>query len=648
MKTLPPRPWFTAGPTPPRVSSVRVEHDTTPRRLTLRTISAVPRYLAPAAVLTSLHQVGEALVPVVVGRAIDEAVGPGNPVALLTWLLVLAAVFCFLSFSFRFGARIGFLGMNSVQHDIRMLVTDKLLAPGGVGGAGRRIGNYLSVATSDTTMLATGIGLAVYGPATIVAVVVCAVVLLAISWPLGIGVLVGAGLVLVLGDLLGGVLRARVKTQQSAIADAAGTAADLVQGLRIIKGLGAQRIVAERYAAVSGQALDASVSAAKAQARSFGVLQALTGLFVVAVGAAAGWMTLRGAITVGELITVVMLSQFVMEPISAIPRMVNFFWNPAVAAAGRILEVLNSHPAVIESPDARDLPTAPTRRGLRIRGLPSTTPDSTAPDSKALDSTELDSTEPETAPELLIAPGEHLALECSGRMRTEMVNLLGRLADTESRAWLLDDQAGTPSAIALETLTLTSARHAVMVAPHEPHLFVGSVLDNVTLGGEEFGSDDTAAPESERGQRNAQECDAQECDAQEALDKVLRASACDQVAEMLPEGLDTDVGEYGGRLSGGQRQRVGLARVLWADPDILVLLDPTSAVDSVTEHLIARETLALRQGRTTVVLTDSPAWHQLTDRSLVLGHEEPDEAADLLGEQDELDHQDELEEQAVR
>lgn len=589
MKLLPSRPWFTAGPTPPAISSVRVDHTTTPRQLTVRTLTAVPKYLVPAATLTSLHQVGEALVPVVVGLAIDEAVGPGDPRALLKWLLVLALVFCFLSFSFRFGARIGFLGMNSVQHDIRMMVTDKLLAPGGMGGAGRRIGNYLSVATADTTMLATGIGLAVYGPATVVAVVVCGVVLLTISWPLGLGVLVGAALVLVLGDVLGGVLRARVRTQQAAIADAAGSAADLVQGLRIIKGLGAQQIIAERYAEVSGRALGSSISAARAQSRSFGLLQALTGLFVVAVGAAAGLMALHGSITVGQLITVVMLSQFVMEPIGAIPRQVNYFWNPAIAAAGRILEVLKAHPAVVEPADAAELPTPRTRRGLTLTELPGATE------------------------EVRIAPGERLALDCTGATRVGLVNLLARLTDTDGRAWITEETGGV---VALDSLTLTSARHTVLVAPHEPHLFEGTVLDNIRLDNIRPGSEGKDAQGSVQ--------------ADPLLDAVMGASACEQVAEMLPDGVHTHVGEQGGRLSGGQRQRVGLARVLYADPDVLVLLDPTSAVDSVTEHLIARATLALRRGRTTLVLTDSPAWHRLADRSRVLGHE----SGDLHGSDD--------------
>ncbi|MGD7786756.1 ABC transporter ATP-binding protein [Propionibacteriaceae bacterium Y1700] len=556
MTLFPARPWFFPRTDPPAVNSVRVDSDTTPRRLTVRTITATPRHLIPAAVLTSSHQVGEGMVPVVVGLAIDSAVGPGNPLALVGWIAVLALVFCWLSFSYRFGSRIGFLGMNAVQHDVRMLVTDKLLSPAGVGGPGQRIGNRLSVATSDTTLLAASMGLGVYGPGSVAGVLVCAVVLLTISWQLAIAVIAGAALILVLGDLLGGVLRRRVGTQQESIADAAGTATDLVHGLRVIKGLGAQQMAGDRYTAVSSRALHSAVRAARAQSRSLAVLQLLSGVFVVAIGVVAGWMALEGMISVGQLITVVMLTQWVMEPISAMAHIVNHFWNPAVAAASRILDVLRAGPAVTEKPDAADLPSPETRHGLRLSG-------------PGMDES--------------VSTGEHLVLGTDPTTRTYWAGLLARTRqDTASTILLTDDHGRS---IDLTDLTLAAARRAVLVVPHEAPLFEGSVLDNVTLGGES------------------------------PAEPALHAAACDQVAEMLPDGLATDVGDQGSHLSGGQRQRIGLARALYADPDILVLLDPTSAVDSVTEDAIARHTLELRAGRTTIVFTESPAWARHAHRA---------------------------------
>lgn len=560
--------WFEAPPTPPAVRSVRVDADTTPRGLTVRTILASPRHVLPASVLASLHQVGEALVPFIVGRAVDEAVTTSDGSALVRWILVLGLTFLGLSLSFRFGSRIGWLGMHSVQHDLRMLVTDRLVSPYGTAERRRSVGADLSVATADTTILSRAIGLGVYGPSRVSAIVVCAIILLLVSWPLGVGVLVGSVVVLVLGDLLGGVLRGRVAAQQAAVADAAGSAADLVQGLRVIKGLGAQSVTSGRYRALSQRAQQRAVLTAGAQQRSMAGLSVLGGLFVVTVGAAAGWMALEGRITVGELITVVMISQFVIEPIASLAQMVSFFWNPGVAAAARVLEVLRAEPAVRDRAAAGPLPERGGPWGLRV-----------------------------TAPWLpggvvRIAPGEHVVLPPDPTTIAALVPLLDRTREPEpdERVELLDHGG---QAVPVADLTVDALRATVLVAPHEPHLFAGSLLDNVLM--EEVSGQDL--PTAAEGARAA-----------------LAAASCDDVVAVLPQGLASPVGEAGSRLSGGQRQRVGLARVLHAAPRVLVLQDPTTGVDSVTEQRVAAATAALRRGHTTVVITTSPAWVGRADR----------------------------------
>jgi ABC-type multidrug transport system fused ATPase/permease subunit len=90
------------------------------------------------------------------------------------------------------------------------------------------------------------------------------------------------------------------------------------------------------------------------------------------------------------------------------------------------------------------------------------------------------------------------------------------------------------------------------------------------------------------------------------VDAALATAATDDIFEALPEGLDSVVAERGRTFSGGQRQRLVLARALAKDPEILVLVEPTSAVDAHTEARIASRLRAHRAGRTTVVVTSSP------------------------------------------
>ena len=135
----------------------------------------------------------------------------------------------------------------------------------------------------------------------------------------------------------------------------------------------------------------------------------------------------------------------------------------------------------------------------------------------------------------------------------------------------------------------------VLVAPHHPELFSGTIRDNIVL--------------SEKAGRNG-------------LDQVLSASAAEDVVAAHPDGLDHAIAERGSALSGGQRQRLALARALLAQPRLLVLHDPTTAVDAVTEHAIARGIRDLRHGPGsrlgTLIVTTSPALLAVTDRVVVL------------------------------
>ncbi|MFB7930148.1 ABC transporter transmembrane domain-containing protein [Streptomyces sp. NPDC056039] len=131
-------------------------------------------------------------------------------------------------------------------------------------------------------------------------------------------------------------------------------------------------------------------------------------------------------------------------------------------------------------------------------------------------------------------------------------------------------------------LTAQEYRSRVTVAPHRATLFSGTIRDNLTAG--------AGAPE--------------------LIDVAVRAAACDDFAA----DLDLPVGEDGNRLSGGQRQRIALARALASDAPVLVLHDPTTAVDPVTEHAIAVRLRGVRAGRSTLLIASSPALLGRCDR----------------------------------
>ena len=140
----------------------------------------------------------------------------------------------------------------------------------------------------------------------------------------------------------------------------------------------------------------------------------------------------------------------------------------------------------------------------------------------------------------------------------------------------------------LDDVPVAAVRERVVVSEAEPHLFSGPVRE--ALGG---ASDD------------------------ERLTAIHVASAAD-VLEALEHGLDGELEERGRALSGGQRQRVSLARAILRDPEVLVLIEPTSAVDAHTEARIAERLVVHRRGRTTVVVTASPLLLDRADRVLLV------------------------------
>ena len=145
----------------------------------------------------------------------------------------------------------------------------------------------------------------------------------------------------------------------------------------------------------------------------------------------------------------------------------------------------------------------------------------------------------------------------------------------------------------------------LVVAPHRVDLFVGTIRSNIALRHGRVGADEGV----------------------EVDDDVVHASAVAEIVEHLPDGLDHVVQEGGRNLSGGQRQRIALARALHADPDVLVLHEPTSAVDAVTEWEIAqavREMRTRRPGQATLIVSSSPPFLATADRVVHLpAHGEP-------------------------
>ncbi|ROQ60095.1 putative ABC transport system ATP-binding protein [Streptomyces sp. 840.1] len=525
-----------------------------------RAIRGQRRRVATASVLGAVHQGCEALVPVVIGAAIDTAVATGSSPSLLRWLLVLAGLFLVLSNCYRTSARLAEGAGERAAHRLRMELGARVLDPRGGADANRLPGALTSIATNDARRVGSVATVLAYGVAATSALVISAVALLRISVPLGLLVLLGIPPLLWLGHRISRPLERRSETEQERAAHASGVAADLVAGLRVLKGMGAESAAVARYRTTSQDSLAAALRAARSRAGHEGAVLSLTGVFIAVIGIVGAYLAMRGSISIGDLVAAVGLAQFLLGPFQLLTY-VNAEFAQGRASARRIAEVLDS-PAAVEGGESVVSDDAPGR--LRLSGVR----------LGSLHGIDLD-----------IRSGELIGVVTGDpAAATDLLLCLARERDPADGLIELD---GVP----LTELAPDALRRAVLVAHHDADLFETSLLDNVRAGAR----DDTAP-----------------------VDEALAASAADEVARLLPDGGDTVLAERGRSLSGGQRQRVALARALAADSSVLVLHDPTTAVDTVTESRIAARLREIRDGRTTVLITTSPALLAVTDRVVVL------------------------------
>ena len=148
----------------------------------------------------------------------------------------------------------------------------------------------------------------------------------------------------------------------------------------------------------------------------------------------------------------------------------------------------------------------------------------------------------------------------------------------------------------MRDIDLRTYRKHLAVVPQTSILFSGTIRDNITYGIDDFD--------------------------EEALNKVVDAANLRDLIDSLPDGLDTVVGEHGGKLSGGQRQRVSIARALMRNPEVIVLDEATSALDSISEKLIQEALNNLTKDRTTFIVAHRLSTIQGADRRAVIadGH----------------------------
>jgi len=481
----------------------------------------------------------QAVMPAIIGRAIDEGVTDRDASALAAWAGALAAVGLVQTGAGVMRHRFSVTNWLTAAYRVVQLVTRHATHVG--AGLPQRVstGEVVSVGSSDLPNFGNVMDVAGRAAGAVVSFVVVAAILLNTSRTLGLVVLVGVPLLLLaIGPLLR-PLQLRTLSQREMTGRLNSQATDIVGGLRVLRGIGGEDVFHDRYARESQRVRTAGLRVGKMQALLDALQILLPGILVVVVVWLGARLAVAGTITAGELVAFYGYAAFLLVPLRTATEFANKLIR-ALVAARRFCAVWAVQPSIADPDPAAELPL---------------------PAGGAL-------IDPESG--LVVVPGRLTAVVAASPDHA------ARIADRLGR---YDTGEVTYGGVPLDAAPRREVRRRVLVSDASSTVFSGPLRRAV----DPWGTAD-----------------------QQTLADALTAACADDVLESLPDGWDTVVEERGRSLSGGQRQRVVLARALVADADVLVLVEPTSAVDAHTEARIAASLAERRRGRTTVVTTSSP------------------------------------------
>jgi ABC-type multidrug transport system fused ATPase/permease subunit len=498
------------------------------------------RIIVPDFIVNVLWVAGQALTPTVIGEAVNAGLIDKDQTALTWWgmavlgLGIVQALGAMLAERYEMKVRVrpGYETMRLVTRhacDLGATITRRVSA-----------GDLVTVGGSDIVLIGQALEVATRGAGGVVAFAIVAVLMLTVSWQVGLLVLIAVPAIVFVTTRLSRTLRSRqaeVRARQRELND---QAVDIVRGLRVLRGFGGEAIFADRYRDGSQQLRFTAVQQARAAAFLGAATTFLPSLVLVGVVALAANLVLSRQLSAGQMVAFYGYATYLVFPISRMTFAVTKAMQAHVAAAN-ITRLLSVKPDIESAPDPAEMPSGP---GVLAD-----------PDSG------------------LEVPAHGLtAVVCSAGDTIAVSDRLGRYADSGAT------YDGRP----LTTLPLAEVRERILVATGNAHLFGGSL-------GQELD------PAVRRG----------DTDGDDLLWEVVDAAAARDIIEALPDRFATTVAAGGREFSGGQQQRLRLVRALMADPEVLILIDPTSAVDANTENMMAAGIARQRQGRATVVFTTS-------------------------------------------
>ena len=369
----------------------------------------------------------------------------------------------------------------------------------------------------------------------------------------------------------GSILRIKSTRVQDELAESNAAAEEAFTQIPIVQSFTREGWEEQRYSSRIARALRTAIQRALFRGLFFGMITFIAFGGIVVVLWKGGLLVLEGQITAGELVSFLLYAVSVAAAITALASLYSSY-QEAMGAATRVFELLKTEPTIKEPRHSEALPPASDPGGLVFRDVWFRY----GPDEPwVLRSLDLE-----------IRPGEIVALVGpSGAGKSTLAALVPRFWDPTQGVITLRGAD-------LRRLPLIELRTAVGIVPQEPLLFADTIYENIAYGRPEGTTDEVI--------------------------KAARFAHAHEFIQGLAAGYETLVGERGIRLSGGQRQRIAIARIFLKQPEILILDEATSSLDTESEALVEEALQTVMEGRTTLIIAHRLKTVQRADRVLVI------------------------------
>jgi ATP-binding cassette subfamily B protein len=338
--------------------------------------------------------------------------------------------------------------------------------------------------------------------------------------------------------------------------------------MRLVKSFAREPHELQRYARAGHTTMNARIAITWQQSLFSVVVSTITILGTALVVIVGGRLVMDGRLSVGRLTVVISYLAAVYGPLSAIAHTTGQLQG-ALAGAKRVRAMFAIVPETVDAPDAID--ATDMKGDVHFDDVGFTYPNG-----------------PSVLHDITFTakPGEVVALVgLTGAGKTTLVSLIPRFYDATIGGVSIDG-------VDVRKYRVRSLREKIAIVLQDPVLFSGTIADNLRYGRLD------ATPEE--------------------IEQASRAAHAHEFIARLPKGYDTEIAEAGGGLSGGERQRLSVARAILKDAPILILDEPTSSLDSISEEIVFAALRRLRAGRTTIVIAHRLSTVRDADRILVL------------------------------